>query len=277
MNRHGWREVRRQVGESGPAGLVAILLIMVATAWAGVLWVIRDWVFAQLLARDRASAVVAILKPESAPASLVQAVTARFPNARVSALGPKGVQDELARWFPELANTLLGLDPGAFPPLVQVMIQPDGEGSAVAWLRARPEVALVESSRAWQSRLEQTTARVLAFGFGLAFSMLIGCGAVVLLVVRLLVIEHADEIAIMRLIGAHDGDIRMPYLLCGGMLGFLGGLLGGALLLVGGLAVRSLLPTVAVSNFLVGTLPIGGALAGVLGALIGLASLPSEP
>jgi hypothetical protein len=33
VNRHSWREVKRQLRESGPAGLVAIVLVMVASAW----------------------------------------------------------------------------------------------------------------------------------------------------------------------------------------------------------------------------------------------------
>jgi cell division protein FtsX len=277
VSRHGWREVRRQVRESGPIGLVAVLLVMVATAWGGVLWVLRDWTLVHLLAHDRATTVVAVLKAESSPQELNTSLAARFPALRPSVLTPRQVQEELARWFPELATTLLGLEPTTFPPLLQITAAPDNESTVLAWLRARPEVALVESSRAWQARLEKTTARVLAFGFALAFSMLTGCCAVVLLVIRLLVIEHADEIAIMRLIGAHENDIRMPYLLCGALLGMLGGALGGGLLLLGGIAIRALIPTIAIGPALVATLPASGAAAGVLGAVFGLASLPKEP
>ena len=42
MNRHAWREIRRQLKESGAAGFVAVVLVAVASAWGGVLWTAHD-------------------------------------------------------------------------------------------------------------------------------------------------------------------------------------------------------------------------------------------
>jgi cell division protein FtsX len=277
VNRHSLHEVRRQVRESGSAGLVAVVLIMVATAWGGVLWTARHWVLTQLLARDRATTVIAVLRSQDDTETVSRALVASFAGITPVAMTPRQVQDELSRWFPEISSVLLGLDSETFPALVQINVPPSRDTEVAAWLRLRPEVALVESSRAWQSRLENTMAGILAFGFGLAFTLLVACCAVVLLVVRLLVIEHADEIAIMRLIGAHETDIRLPYLVCGAILGTAGGLLGAGLLVVASLALHTILPSMTVSPYVAGALPIGGAVAGTLGALIGIASLPSEP
>ena len=277
MNRHSWREVKRQLREAGPAGLVAVVLVTVASAWGGVLWSVREWVRVELLARDRQSMVVAVARGSAEAEALSEALRARFPSLAPVSLTPRKVQEELASWFPELSTLLLTLDERSFPPIVQVEVPPDQEEAAVSFLRSRPEVSLAESSRGWQARLEQAVSRFLFAGLVLALTLLVGCWAVVLLVVRLLVLNHADEIAIMRLIGAHEGDIRRPYLISGSLLGVAGGVLGAALLLSLHLALRPSLPGLAIEGWVLAALPPAGGLAATTGAALGLASLPREP
>ena len=277
MNRHSWREVKRQLREAGPAGLVAIVLVTVASAWGGVLWSVREWVRVELLARDQQAIVVAVARGPAEAAALSEALRARFPSLATVSLTPREVQEELARWFPELSTLLLTLDERSFPPIVQVEVTPDQEEGVATFLRARPEVSLAENSRGWQARLEQAVSRFLFAGLVLALTLLVGCWAVVLLVVRLLVLNHADEIAIMRLIGAHEGDIRRPYLISGLLLGAAGGVLGAALLLSLQLALRTALPALAINAWVLAMLPPAGGLTATAGAALGLASLPREP
>jgi cell division protein FtsX len=277
MNRHSWREVKRQLRESGPAGVVAVVLVMIASAWGGALWTIRQWVSSELLSRNRQTAVVAIAGEHTDVAALMEAVARRFPTLAVESLSPRQVQDELARWFPELSTVLLTLDARSFPPIVQVQVPPAQEDVVTRFLRGRPEVTLVESSSGWQARLAQAVSRFFFAGSVLALTLLIGCCAVVLLVVRLLVLNHADEIAIMRLIGAHERDIRRPYLVCGSLLGLGGGVLGAGLLLGLQVTLRTVLPALSVDPSLLAVLPLAGGAAAVVGAALGLASLPAEP
>jgi cell division protein FtsX len=277
MNRHAWREIRRQLKESGAAGVVAVVLVAVASAWGGVLWTVHDWIHREFLATNRPATVVAIARGDAEVTTLRDAIQARVPGARIAALTPRKVQEELAGWFPELATVLLTLDERSFPPILEIEVSAAQEVSLVPGLQERPEATLVESSRAWQDRLQRTVSQVLIAGSALAVALLVGCGVVVLLVVRLLVLAHADEIAIMRLIGAHEGDIRRPYLLCGSLLGATGGVAGTMILLGLWILFRTVLPSLTVSPWALGALPAGGALAGAVGASIGLAALPSEP
>jgi len=275
--RHGAREVRRQLHESGATGLVAVLLVAVATTWGGALWLVRGWVADTLLARGRPANVVAAVRSAEAAAMVCNALTGSFPDVRCSASRPEDTKEELARWFPELSGVLLGLDAASFPSLLHAEV-PMAEAARVSgWLRARGEVTLVENSRDWQGRLEKALSSVLLIGFTLTVALLAGCGVVVLLVVRLLVLEHSDEIAIMRLIGAREREIRLPYLACGALLGLVGGALGVALLFAisfvlksHGIPVRGVTPLATV-------VPLLGATVGALGATLGLASLPEEP
>lgn len=275
MNRHVVREVIRQLRESGGRGVIAVALIAVAAAWAGALLIARARVEQHLLRRDQPAVAVASLGAGESASEAVEALRSRFPAARVRLLEPDATRDELANWFPELTGFFERLEEASFPTLLEVEVEPAQATAVVEFLRARPEVALAESSLAWQGDLMQTLRRATIAGLGIAFALLLGCGAVVLLAVRLLVLEHADEITIMRLIGARDRDIRLPYLACGSVFGLAGGAIGvavlaGTLKLLGGGGAT--LPT----PLLVGILGSGTAV-GATGAALGLAALPREP
>ncbi len=277
MNRHAAREVLRQLKESGAEGLVAVLLLAVATTWAGVLVAARSWLRDQLLAQGGSASVVATLRTGGDEGGLVRALAGAFPQAQAAVVPATAVRQRLAEWFPELAPLVGGLSASSFPALLQVTVPTETEAQLVAWLGNRPEVVVAHSSRLWQRRLGDVAARVALVGWIAGAVLLGGCLVVVLLVIRLLVLSHADEIGIMRLIGAHEGAIRGPYLACGLTFGLAGGLLGAGVLGTLVVAVRSVLPSfsVAVPHLL--ALPLVGAAVGVLGAAIGLLSLPREP
>ena len=277
MSRHLWREVRRQLVESGAAGLVAVLLVGVATTWGGVLWSLHRFLKAELLAPHRPATIHAVPPTTEAGGKALAELLATFPQVTGELAAAATVREELARWFPELSTVLLGLDEGSFPTLLQLDVPPQQEREAAAWLGTRPEITLVANSRDWESRVQQAASRVAAVGFGLAAALLLGCSVVVLLVIRLLVLAHADEIAIMRLIGAHDRDIRLPYLACGFCLGGLGGVLGAGALFGLSFAVAGAAPGLKLAPGLLAVLPFVGGLAGAIGAVLGLAALPAEP
>lgn len=277
MNRHAWREVKRQARESGAPGGVAVLMVAVATAWGGLLWSIHQWVERDLLSSRHISTVVAVLREPPATDQLVAALAAREEKPRWVLAPPSQVQADLAAWFPELATVLMSLDQPSFPTLLKVDVSADKAGPIASWLVTRPEVTVVQSSNEWQQRLESALQRVLTIGAVLASVLLGGCFLVVLLVVRLLVLDHADEIAIMRLIGAREGDIRLPYVVLGAVLGCTGGLFGSLALVILELALRSMLPALAPGTAVLVALPLIGAAAGSGGATLGLLAIPREP
>ena len=275
MNRHALREVTRQLRESGGRGIVAVALVAVAAAWAGALLIARSHIERQLLQRDQPAVAVASLQAGTPVSDVVEALHARFPDSRVRLREPGATRAELTSWFPELTGFFEHLEEASFPTLLEVEVEPARATAVVEFLRGRPEIALAESSLAWQGDLVRTLRRVTVAGLGIAFALLFGCGAVVLLAVRLLVLEHADEITIMRLIGARDRDIRLPYLVCGALFGLAGG----------GLGVAALAGTVQLLGLGGATLPapLLAAILGIstavstIGAALGLAALPREP
>ncbi len=277
MSRHLWREVSRQLRESGAAGIVAVLLVAVATTWGGVLWSLHRYLEAELLAPHRPATIVAVARTPQAAEVVRSSLLVAFPAASGEVAAARTVREELVQWFPELSTVLLGLDEASFPTLLQLDVPVPQQAQVARWLSARPEITLVANSQDWEARIQAAATRIAAVGFALALALLIGCCVVVLLVVRLLVLAHADEIAIMRLIGAHDRDIRLPYMFCGFCLGALGGTLGAFALLGLSMFVASAAPALRLAPGVLPILPCTGGLAGLLGAGLGLAALPSEP
>ena len=277
VRRHTWREVMRQIRESGAAGVVAVLLVALATTLGGLLVAARQWVNRELLPGAGPATVVGALRSPEAAAGVLDALHARFPRAEATTVQPSALQKQLAAEYPEFSSVLYGLDQASFPALLEARVPAGEEPAVAAWLGANPAVSLVESSRQWQERLEGTVRRVLWAGMGLAAALLLGCSVLVLLVVRLLVLDHGDEIAIMRLIGAHEADIRLPYLASGTFLGLAGGVLG-ALALTGALtALAGAVPELRPLAPLLAALPFVGGAAAAAGAVLGLAALPGEP
>ncbi|NCO69043.1 MAG: hypothetical protein GW878_00760 [Acidobacteria bacterium] len=277
MSRHLWREVGRQLRESGTAGAVAVLLVTIATAWGGILWTVRSFVVSELLDRARSTTIVAVVPQAPDLATVERALKRQFPTVVARTLGSAEVQKELAGWFPDISAVLLGLDQGSFPPLVQITTPTGSEDELMRWLRTRSDITLIETSRAWQDQLDHLIGRALIVAFAVALALLVGCGLVLLLVVRLLVLEHDDEVAVMRLIGARERDIRVPYLLCGTLLGTAGGILGMGIYLGLGIALRGAFPALVIGAGVAAALPSAGALAGAVGAGLGIAALHHEP
>jgi cell division protein FtsX len=269
--------VRRQLRESGAAGVIAVVLVAVTSTWGGTLWSVRHWVDVRLLDRSLATSVIAVARGAREAAALQTELHNVYPALTPALLAPREVQEQLASWFPDLGQALLTLAPESFPYVLHIAVDPAQEPAVSAWFAARPEVTLVESSRAWQGKLADTVARLTAAGTVLAGTLLVGCALVVLLVIRLLVLTHADEIAIMRLIGAHEGEIRRPYLICGTILGLLGGALGAGAMLAFSGVLRAAVAGFAPIVWLAAALPLVGAAATLVGAALGLAALPREP
>jgi cell division transport system permease protein len=127
----------------------------------------------------------------------------------------------------------------------------------------------VRDGREWVEKLHQlrTAAGVAAALLGGAFAaialLLIGS------TIRMAVLARAREIEIMRLVGATDAFIRLPYLLDGAAKGLAGGVL--AVALVWGvhlLAARLLVPTRYFSAWQVAAGVAAGGLLGLLGSWV---------
>ncbi len=277
VSRHLLREIVRQLRESGGSGVVAVVLVFVATLLAGTLMAVRSWVVTELLSTDQPATVTVTLPSAAVGNALGEELRASFPSADAVVLTPAEVRDQLASWFPEIAGALAAVPEDGFPSLLIVQLARRDEESLAAWLSQRSGGAPASGSRQWREPLQRALAGALAGGLALIFTLLVGCGIVVLLVVRLMVLAHADEIEIMRLIGAREREIRVPYLVSGATLAGLGSLAGIASLSLLARFSGFSLSAVHLPGDTVLILAVTGPVVGIVGALCGLAALPREP
>lgn len=271
MRQHLWREVWRQLREARGMALVAVLLFAVGGAWAMLAASFLQWGRAGLLRAAKEAVVVAVLADGSEPAQLQAAVASRFPQASTVSFSPKELGQTLSGWAGGAAGESL------LPAALSITVAAADAEGLKQFLRAHPGVAAVSSSQEWVGPALSGFSLALRLAGLLASILVFAFGALVVLAVRLLVLSHADEIAIMRLIGAHEEDIRAPYLVASTLLGLLGGVCAVGLALLGRaiLAPWIHLPPFSPTHLLATVL--AGGLAGVLGAAVGVRSLPQEP
>lgn len=204
--------------------------------------------------------------------------------ARARHVSAEEARGRFARAFASLAGAAGNLSGNPFPASVELDLLPGAVSSAalrpfLANLASSPAVEEVQFDVDWVRRLRGVVRLVGASGAAAGFLLALGAAFTIANVVRLTILLHRDEIAVLRLVGAPEFLIRGPFLLGGVLQGLLGGLLALGFL---GLAFRGLLLFVATTeNVLLGVfvvrflapstcglLVLGGAVAGLLGGTI---------
>ncbi|MFN0179000.1 MAG: cell division protein FtsX [Gemmatimonadales bacterium] len=116
------------------------------------------------------------------------------------------------------------------PASFEIRLKPDSRDAISAQqvaerLRGFPFIDDVRYGRDWVERLDKlrNLAAVVGLIIGLAFAAV--AIATIGVTIRITVLQRANEIAIMRLVGATNRYIRGPFLLEGAIKGVLGGIL----------------------------------------------------
>jgi cell division transport system permease protein len=139
--------------------------------------------------------------------------------------------------FPELQGIVENLDSNPFPPsfeatLKENLLSSDFTAEFIAEMGILPGVEDVQFNRDWIERMQSLSRLASAIGFFLGGILILASFFIISNVIKLNVFSRKDEIEILRMSGATNTFIRIPFLLEGVVLGFLGGLLSLLLLLV---------------------------------------------
>lgn len=178
--------------------------------------------------RDEAT-TLAIEDLEARAAALPEVATVEYVNA-----------SEALRRFQERlrqqgrADLTQFLDKNPLPGSLQVKLKdPHVFGNVVEFLRGDPVVARVKEIQSLVDRV-LTVTNLLRTG-GLVVLGLVGIVVLFIIVntIRLAVVARAEEIEIMRLVGASDAFIRWPFIFEGALVGLAGALVTLGLLALG--------------------------------------------
>ena len=257
--------------------LVFLFLGVILMGWRTTsLWV--------ALIQEEAEIQVFVLQDEDAVQlqSVADAVRQLDGVASVSILSAEDARIRMATLLGSESGMLSHLEENPFRPFLEVRFSLQTLDTVLGAIRALPAVELVRDNRdVLQSLLRLQSALQTA---GLAIGGAVALFTVVLLshIARVGVVHNRDQIRTLRLLGAPEPHIAMPFFLLGIVLGGGGGLVASLLLHAGlsalpgnGPSVLPFLPmpdTKALGSGLVPLLCGAGALLASLGTLFGIVS-----
>lgn len=219
-----WQGFWRNAAMSLAATATMTLMLLLLSSF----WIVQAGFLASLSYVEDKVGVVADLEDNIRATELadLQARLDAMPEVRSVEYVSK--EEALARYRAERAaqgqedlTTFLSENP--LPASLEVKLrQPDDYRTIATFLGAEPTVAVVQNIEDTTDRLVQITGFLRTFGV----LLLAVIGAIVLFIVintiRLAVLGRAEEIEVMRLVGASDAFIRWPFVFEGALVGLLG-------------------------------------------------------
>ena len=145
---------------------------------------------------------------------------------------------------PEL---LEALHENPLPASFELSLSPEGQSAnrvnaLTTMADGYPGVDEVVAQIAWVQRLDRIAQGFSMVTLVIGLIVLVSSIFVISNTVRLTVEERADQIEIMKLVGATNAFIRMPFVLTGGLQGFMAGLIAMVVLVFAHRVVSSHLP-----------------------------------
>ena len=211
MIRHAVAEGLVILRERAAVSVVLAFSLAVPVALAGVGVALHQWLDPIAGMAGEKSSVAVLLHPQMESGERRRWIAERGsenPEWEVSEVSSSDVIDRLQRWFPYLEE-LVDAGDTTLPPLIEILTD---DPDSVTVLDGRAEVLAVGPRSSIQQTLGQV-ARRLATVVGVLSGVLLASALLLAAVwVHLELYRHADEVGIMRLVGATEGTIRGPFL-----------------------------------------------------------------
>ena len=154
---------------------------------------------------------------------------------RVTYVSRQQAWERFQKNFPELQEIVKNLGTNPFPPSFEATLQKGSFRSddILGFIEEIKNVAGVEDvqfNRDWVQKMQSLSRLARAIGFFLGGILILASFFIISNVIRLNVFARKGEIEILRLVGATNTFIRLPFLIEGITLGILGSLLSLGLL-----------------------------------------------
>jgi cell division transport system permease protein len=175
--------------------------------------------------------VVAFFIDPAAPEQEVRAIADRLrasPSVvRLNIVSREQALERFRKNFPELEEILKDLNTNPFPPSIEATLKKDAfmSDSTLGWIaeiKSLPGVQDAQFNRDWVKKMQSLSRLARAVGFFLGGILILASFFIISNVIRLNVFSRKGEIEILRLVGATNGFIRLPFLIEGVLLGILG-------------------------------------------------------
>jgi len=155
----------------------------------------------------------------------------------VKSISPDQALGRFRTNFPDLRDILQNLGSNPFPASIEASLKDGGMAAEailafIAEVRQSPGVEDVQFSRDWADKVRALGRLVEAAGFFLGGILILASFFIISNVIKLNVLARRSEIEILRLVGATNTFIRVPFLIEGVMMGIAGSALSLLIVLV---------------------------------------------
>lgn len=212
MIRHALAEGWLLLRSRGLISPVLALALAIPISLAGVTLSVRQWLAPVIELGDRESVVSVLLHPRLDGAerqTWMREQAATHPQWQLATVEPDELAERLATWFPYLEEILDREGPEMLPTMVEIRTR-DPQGV----LAVKEDLAVLAVGPT--SSVNRVVGRVARQFALMLISVVVAliAGAVLLAAVwvHLELHRHAEEIAIMRLMGATEATVRGPFL-----------------------------------------------------------------
>jgi cell division transport system permease protein len=222
--RRAWQGFWRNAAMSLAATATMMLMLLLLASF----WIVQAGFLASLRYVEDKVGVVADLHDDISQAKLDDLMGRLGAMPEVRSIEYISKDEALARYRAERAaqgqqDLTLYLPQNPLPASLEVKLRkPDDYSTIASMLGAEPIVATVQNIEDTTQRLTAVTNFLRTFGV----LLLVVIGSIVLFIVintiRLAVLGRAEEIEVMRLVGASDAFIRWPFVFEGALVGLFG-------------------------------------------------------
>jgi len=144
-------------------------------------------------------------------------------------------QDQALRDFnnqyPDLKYILAEFEQSPFPASLQVIfhpVQPENHEKITSLINDVLSLSIVESKQInleWAEKLTAVNRFINAVGWFLSTILIVISIFIIFNTIKINIVYRKDEIILFRLIGASDAYIRIPFIIEGAIMGFLGSIM----------------------------------------------------
>lgn len=162
--------------------------------------------------------------------TLKQEVLSSGLNLEIKLVSSEEALQRFKNNFPELQDIISSLNTNPFPPALEVRFKEKALSiqtitAFMERIKKIPGVEDVQFNREWVEKMASLSRIVRAIGLFLGSILILASFFIISNVIRLNVFARKNEIEILRLVGATNNFIRLPFLIEGFVLGVLGSLL----------------------------------------------------
>lgn len=142
-------------------------------------------------------------------------------------ISTKQARDLFLKKFPELQGVVNNMEINPFPPSYEATLKKNISPTLVnPFIQKIKKIGAVEETQynqSWVEKMQSLSRLVQAVGFFLGGILILASFFIISNVIKLNVMARKNEIQILRLVGATNTFIRIPFLAEGTALGIIGG------------------------------------------------------